>query len=119
MARSALFSYWSDWQGSWSPGDHPAAGHDGGHLLFFEVNVLHNLVHLAVGAALIGGAIAGVRASKAANTTVGAVYLLVGLAGLAIIGGPLNLIALNGADNALHILSGLALLTVGVGADRN
>lgn len=100
-------------------GGHPAAGSEGGHLLgIFEVNLLHNLVHLAVGAALIGGAIAGVRASKAVNTAVGAVYLLVGVVGLMIIGGPLDLIALNGADNALHLVSGAALLGIGLAADK-
>lgn len=101
-------------------GGHPAVGHEGGLLLgVFEVNLLHNLVHLAVGAALIAGAIAGVRASRLVNTTIGAVYLVVGLVGLMITGGSLDLIALNGADNGLHIVSGLALLAVGLGADRS
>ncbi|MGH3655615.1 MAG: DUF4383 domain-containing protein [Micromonosporaceae bacterium] len=100
-------------------GGHPAAGAEGGLLLgIFEVNLLHNVVHLAVGAALAGGAIAGVRASKAVNTLVGGVYLAVGLVGLLIIGGAADIIALNGADNGLHIVSGLALLAVGLGTDR-
>jgi hypothetical protein len=101
-------------------GGHPAVGDEGGHLLgIFEVNLLHNLVHLAVGAALIAGAIAGVRASKLVNSTIGAVYLLVGVLGLFTMGGSLDLIALNGADNGLHLVSGLALLGLGLGADRS
>src|SRR5262245_29110950 len=82
-------------------GGHSAAGHTGGQLLgLFQVNVVHNLVHLAVGAVMIAAAIAGVRAAKLANTVLGAVYLLLGVLGLFITGdNPLNIIALNGADN--------------------
>ena len=101
-------------------GGHEAAGHDGGALLgVFGVNVLHNVVHLAIGAALLGAALAGLGASRAANRTVGVVYLLVGVVGLFSLGAsPLNVLALNGADNLLHLVSGAVLLAVGVGADR-
>lgn len=101
-------------------GGHDAAGHTGGQLLgLFQVNVLHNLVHLAVGAAMIAAAIAGVRVAKTANIFIGAVYLVLAIAGLAILGdNPLNIIALNGADNGLHLVLGLVLLGVGLGADR-
>ena len=101
-------------------GGHDAAGHTGGQLLgLFQVNLLHNLVHLAVGAAMIAAAIAGVRAAKAANTVIGAVYLVLAVAGLAILGdNPLNIIALNGADNGLHLVLGAALVGVGLGLDR-
>ena len=101
-------------------GGHDAAGHTGGQLLgLFQVNVLHNLVHMAVGAAMIAAAIAGVRVAKTANTLIGAVYLVLAVVGLAILGdNPANIIALNGADNALHLVLGLALLGVGLGADR-
>jgi len=101
-------------------GGHPAVGQDGGHVLgVFEVNVAHNLVHLVVGAALVAGAIAGVRAARAVNTLVGAVYLLVGVLGLVITNTGANIIALNGADNALHIVVGAVLLAFGLGADRH
>jgi hypothetical protein len=101
-------------------GGHDAAGHTGGQLLgLFQVNLLHNLVHMAVGAAMIAAAIAGVRVAKAANIVIGAVYLVLAIVGLAILGdNPLNIIALNGADNGLHLVLGLALLGVGLGADR-
>lgn len=95
------------------------AERDGALLLgIFEVNPLHNVVHLAIGAGLLIAGLASVRAAKAANTTVGAVYLLVGLLGLFIIGSPANILALNAADNVLHFASAVVLLAVGLGAER-
>lgn len=101
-------------------GGHDLAGHTGGSLLgLFEVNTLHNLVHLAVGAVMIAAAIAGMRAARTANTLIGAVYLALGVLGLFITGdNPLNIIALNGADNGLHLVIGAALLGIGMRADR-
>lgn len=96
-------------------GGHDALGSDGGHLLgLFEVNVSHNLVHLAVGVVLIAAAVAGEVIARFANIAVGVVYLLVGVVGLAIIGTDLNLIALNGLDNGLHIVVGGAMAAAGV-----
>jgi hypothetical protein len=101
-------------------GGHTAAGHEGGDLLgVFQVNVLHNVVHLAVGAVMLGAAVAGNVAARLTNTVVGAVYLLLAVVGLFILGdSPANIIALNGADNGLHAVLGLALLGVGLAADR-
>jgi hypothetical protein len=99
---------------------HSIAGHTGGELLgVFQVNTLHNVVHLAVGAAMIAAAIAGTRTARLANTAIGAVYLVLGVLGLFITGdNPLNVIALNGADNGLHLVIGGVLLAVGLGADK-
>src|SRR5262245_61127698 len=101
-------------------GGHDLAGHTGGQLLgLFEVNTLHNVVHLAVGAVMIAAAIAGLRAARTANTLIGAVYLALGVLGLFITGNnPLNIIALNGADNGLHLVIGAVLVGVGLGADK-
>jgi hypothetical protein len=101
-------------------GNHAAAGHEGGDLLgLFQVNTLHNVVHLAVGAVMLGAAVAGNRAARLTNTLVGAVYLLLAVLGLFITGdSPLNIIALNGADNGLHAVLGLALVGTGLGLDR-
>jgi hypothetical protein len=101
-------------------GGHTAAGHEGGDLLgVFQVNVLHNVVHLAVGAVMLGAAVAGNVAARLTNTAVGAVYLLLAVVGLFILGdSPANIIALNGADNGLHAVLGVALLGVGLAADR-
>ncbi len=94
------------------------AATEGGSLLGFEVNPLHNVVHVAVGAALVLAARQGVAASRAVNTAVGGVYLLVGVLGLFILGSSANILALNGADNVLHVVSAAVLLGVGLGADR-
>lgn len=95
----------------------PFVGQEGNPLIVFDVNPLHNIVHLLIGAALLASSRA-VATAKGVNTTVGAVYLLVGLLGLFIIGSGANILALNGADNVLHLGSALILLAVGLGADK-
>lgn len=95
------------------------AATDGGLLLgIFEVNPLHNIVHLLIGAALLIGGLRSVRAAKTVNIVVGAVYLLVGIVGFFIEGSALNILALNTADHFLHLVSALVLLGVGLGAER-
>src|SRR3954463_6159225 len=74
------------------------AGTDGDTLIVFDVNPLHNIVHLAIGALLLLSS-KDVAAAKGSNTAVGAVYLLVGVLGLFLIGTDANILALNGADN--------------------
>lgn len=91
----------------------------GGLLLgLFEVNILHNVAHLIIGAALLISGLSSVRASKATNTTIGAVYLLLGIVGLFLVGSSANILAINGADNVLHFASAVVLLGVGLGADK-
>jgi hypothetical protein len=87
----------------------------------FEINPLHNVAHLVIGAALLIAGLSGARVARGLNTTIGAVYLLLGVVGLLIAGGnnPLNILALNGADNVLHFASAVVLLAVGIGADRS
>lgn len=84
----------------------------------FMLNPLHNIVHVLVGALLIVGGLASLTVNKGVNATVGAVYLLVFVAGLAVQGSSANILALNGADHGLHLISALLLLTVGLAADR-
>src|SRR5690606_16249160 len=63
------------------------AGTEGGLLLgIFEVNPLHNIAHLLIGAALLIAGIANVRAAKAVNIVVGAAYLLLGVVGFFLVG---------------------------------
>ena len=85
----------------------------------FEINPLHNVVHLVIGAALLIAGLSAVRAAKAVNSVIGAVYLVLGIIGLFIAAGdnPLNVLALNSADNVLHFASAVVLLAVGIGAD--
>ncbi|MDM7855687.1 DUF4383 domain-containing protein [Cellulomonas alba] len=94
------------------------AATSGKTLIVFAVNPLHNVVHLLIGAALLAAALASASAARAVNTTVGAVYLLVGIVGLFLVGSSANILALNGADNVLHFASAVLLLGVGLAADR-
>jgi len=100
-------------------GEDSFAGQHGGHLLgVFAVNGLHNAVHLLVGVVLVGAAAVGLRAAKAANATVGAVYAIVGVLGIVVGSGELNLLALNAPDHVLHFASAIVLLATGLAADR-
>jgi hypothetical protein len=91
----------------------------GGLLLgIFEVNPLHNVAHLIIGAALLIAGISNVRASKTVNIVIGAAYLVLGIVGLFIVNTMFNILALNSADHVLHFASAVLLLAVGLGADR-
>ncbi|MET0736605.1 MAG: DUF4383 domain-containing protein [Microbacterium sp.] len=92
---------------------------EGGLLLgIFEVNPLHNVVHLLVGAALLIAGLSSVVAAKTINTIIGAVYLLLGIVGFFLVGTALNILALNTFDHFLHLASAIVLLGVGLAADR-
>ncbi len=92
---------------------------EGGLLLgIFEVNPLHNIAHLLIGDALLVAGLANARAAKGVNTTVGAVYLLLGIVGF-FLTGPANILALNVPDHFLHLASAVVLLGVGLGTERN
>jgi hypothetical protein len=80
----------------------------------FEINGLHNVVHIFIGVALLAAARAGYRAARSMNMAVGGVYLLVGILGLFIANNTsdANILSLNSADNVLHIGSALVLLAV-------
>ena len=95
------------------------AATEGANLIIFEVNPLHNIIHLAIGAALLLAGVKGTASARTVNTPVGAVYLLVGVLGLFLLASPLNIIALNGADNVLHLASAVLLLGVGLSLDKS
>ena len=90
-------------------------------LILFPVNHLHNIVHLAIGAALLGASRAHASA-KGANAAIGAVYLLVallGFVGLEFMEELLNIHGSGSADNFLHVASGALLLYFGTaGAEQ-
>lgn len=95
------------------------AGTDDDKLLgIFEVNHLHNIAHLLIGAALLVASKA-LAAARAANTAVGAAYLLLGVLGLFILDSSANILALNSADNGLHFASAAVLLLTGLFADKS
>ncbi|MEF3404772.1 DUF4383 domain-containing protein [Agromyces sp. CCNWLW203] len=93
---------------------------EGGLLLgVFEVNPLHNVAHLLIGAALLIGGIVSATAAKAVNATVGAAYLLLGIVGFFLAGTAANILALNTADHFLHLASAIVLLGVALGFERS
>ena len=94
-------------------------GTEGGLLLgTFEVNPMLNVVYMLLGAALLIGGVASVRAAKVANGTVGGILLLMGVIGFFIVGTEFNYLALNTADHVLNLVTGAALLGVALAAER-
>lgn len=88
-------------------------------VLVFDVNTAHNVVHLLSGAALLGAAYYNNGGmAKQANITIGAVYLLVTLAGFLNLADINTLLAINNADNWLHLLLGVVLVGTGYAAKR-
>lgn len=82
----------------------------GDELIIFELNPLHNLVHIAIGGVLMAAAGNATR-SRIINLTVGGTYLAVGAVGLFITGSEANILALNHPDNVLHLATAtLAIL---------
>jgi len=82
-------------------------------IVIFQVNALHNVVHLLVGALLLVGFAGGELRARQINITVGAVYLVIGILGFFV--APLvDLLALNTPDHFLHLVSALVLLGVGL-----
>jgi len=74
-------------------------------LLGFEINPLHNIVHLGIG--LLGLAMAGtIRSARSYGWLLAAVYGLTFLYGLfAVNNDDINFLSLNTADNVLHAAS--------------
>ncbi|MDX1621110.1 MAG: DUF4383 domain-containing protein [Nitriliruptorales bacterium] len=88
------------------------ASDSGEFLLWFELNPLHNVVHLVIGAALLFGATRPGLARMTA-AVVGGAYLAVGIIGFFATGQAWNILSLNVWDNWLHIGTAvLALLAV-------
>lgn len=86
-----------------------------GNLMGFDVDVVHNLIHLLSG--IVGLVAVFTGWSRRFNQIFGLVYLLVALAGLIpglYFGGRLlGLMHVNAADNVLHWVIALAAIIVG------
>ncbi|WP_243065067.1 DUF4383 domain-containing protein [Humibacter sp. RRB41] len=95
------------------------ATHGGLLLGIFEVNPLHNVAHLIIGAALLIAGLTSVIAAKTVDIVIGAAYLLLGIVGFFIANTPANVLALNTPDHFLHLASALVLLAVGLSTDRS
>lgn len=88
----------------------------GGTLLIFGINTLHNLVHLLSGVlGLAAGFYAGGQWARYYNQGFGVVYLLVTVLGFAAPALAASLLAINPADNFLHLALGIVLAGVGFG----
>ena len=85
----------------------------GGTLLIFGINPLHNVVHLLSG---VLGLAAGFYASglwaRSYNQRLGVVYLLVTVLGFVAPALAASLLAINSADNFLHLVLGIVLAGV-------
>lgn len=100
-------------------GDVPFSGSEGGVLFtLLELNGLQNVVHLALGTALIAGSFGSLRFTAAWNSTIGAVCFVLGFYGLFAIDLSADILSLNTWANALHFGAAAVLLAVGLGADR-
>lgn len=90
------------------------AATEGAELLIFDVNPLHNVVHIGIGGLLLAAAASGARDARLMNIVIGAAYLAVGIAGFFLVDTDTNYLALDQADNGLHIASAALALAVGV-----
>lgn len=85
----------------------------GVYLLGLRLNPTHNLAHLVLGVTLLWAATEELPVARIAVAIVGAVFVALGIAGFWATGHPdWNVLALNTADNWLHLATGaVALLT--------
>ncbi len=98
-------------------GDVPFAGKEGNPLIAFDVNGLHNIVHLLIGVALIAAS-KRTDSARGANLAIGATYILLGLLGPVINDSAVDVVGLNGPDHGLHLASGLVLVATALLADK-
>ncbi len=93
------------------------AATDDNTLLGFEVNHLHNIVHLLIGLALLGAS-RRTETARRLNLLIGGTYVLLGIVGWFIQDTAVNIVALNEPDHLLHLVSGALLVAVALGADK-
>jgi hypothetical protein len=93
------------------------AATDDNTLLGFEVNHLHNIVHLLIGLALIGAS-RRTETARRLNLLIGGTYVALGVVGWFIQETAVNVVALNEPDHLLHLASGAVLVGVALGADK-
>jgi len=76
----------------------------------FEVNALHNVVHVVIGAALLW-AMMSASTAVITNRAIGVVLLALGVLGI-FVPNPLGLVPIGGYDIFLHLASGAVLAGV-------
>lgn len=93
--------------GSYTLTDHALLG-------IFQVNLLHNLVHVVIGIAGLAAA-ASLANSRTFCQVVGVILLLLGVLGV-FVAKPFGLLDIGGLDVALHLVSGAVLAYFGFAA---
>lgn len=93
----------------------PAVTPEGRLIGLFEVNTLHNLVHLATGVVALIVAWSGLGAIQMFFRVFGVIYALVALLGFVSGGALLGLVANNQADTWLHVVIAAVTLYIGFG----
>lgn len=83
-----------------------------GTLIIFLLSPLHNVVHLAIGAAGLAAYFAGPALSRTFCQVVGGVLALVAILGI-IVSNPLGILPIGGFDVVLHVASALVLMYIG------
>lgn len=87
-----------------------------GNLLGFDVDLVHNLIHLVTGLVALAAVFGGW--SRRFNQVFGIIYIVLGLAGLIYPGLYFNglllgLTHVNAADHGLHLVAGIVAAAVG------
>lgn len=91
----------------------------GDMLLVFQVNTVHNIVHLASGIIALAAVGSGESLARLYLIVFGLVYALVTVLGFVLPGGDVfGLMTLNMADNYLHGAIALASLAIGFSAKK-
>lgn len=85
-----------------------------GSVFGLGVNTLHNIVHLVTGAIFAWAGFSAGAPTKKVNQWLGIIYILVGIVGFFALQ---DLLALNAADNWLHIVIGVVSAGVAMKAD--
>ena len=86
-----------------------------GTLIIFPISPLHNVVHLAIGAAGMAAYFAGPAMARTFCQVVGAVLAMVAVLGI-IVGNSLSFLPIGGFDVVLHVATALVLLYLGFAA---
>lgn len=90
-----------------------------GVLSAFTGRPLTAVLWVAAAALLLTGALLGIRAARRANVAAGGVWLVLGYAGLFVIGTPVNLLGLIPLDQVVLFGAATTQLAVGLGARRD
>ena len=79
----------------------------------FEVDLLHNIIHLATGVALLFAGYKGGSVGTLVVKTFGVIYALVAIVGLVSSDSILGLFTANFADDVLHVVFAIILIWLG------